>query len=268
MAKRKKLNEDEPKENPDNINNESDDTFGLPEVEYEPIKRDELRQDEVEPERVIHEERTVREETTYTTREDEPIEHNEVTEEIHEEVVEDPQEYRSAYSYMEEEKPVWPKVLAGLLALLVVGLLIWYFAFYQPKQRELDEIARREASVREDAARRKEADRIAELKRQENEQRRLDSLASIPKVGSIQTLSGRTGRYYVVVASAIDDDLLMDYANKLVKKGMNCTLIPPHGKAKFYRLAVEARDSREDAQATADEMKGGDFANKLWVARY
>jgi hypothetical protein len=50
MARRKKQNEDE--QNNDNINNESDDTFGLPEVEYEPLKRDEPKE-EVQPEPVV-----------------------------------------------------------------------------------------------------------------------------------------------------------------------------------------------------------------------
>jgi hypothetical protein len=36
MARRKKQNEDQPRENPEN----ADDTFGLPEIEYEPLKRD------------------------------------------------------------------------------------------------------------------------------------------------------------------------------------------------------------------------------------
>ena len=40
MAKRKKPGEDGPNENSENIN-ESDDTFGLPEIEYEPLKREE-----------------------------------------------------------------------------------------------------------------------------------------------------------------------------------------------------------------------------------
>src|SRR6188768_1370777 len=39
MARRKKQNEES--ENLDNTTNESDDTFGLPEIEYEPLKRDE-----------------------------------------------------------------------------------------------------------------------------------------------------------------------------------------------------------------------------------
>jgi hypothetical protein len=39
MARRKKQNEES--ENLNNTTNESDDTFGLPEIEYEPLKRGE-----------------------------------------------------------------------------------------------------------------------------------------------------------------------------------------------------------------------------------
>ena len=75
--------------------------------------------------------------------------------------------------------------------------------------------------------------------------------------------------YHVVVASAIDDDLLMDYANKLIKQGKNVKIIPPGGKnGKFYRLAVESKETYDDAQASADGMKGGDYGDQLWVMRY
>ena len=47
MARKKKLNEDQPQQN---INDSSDDTFGLPEIEYEPLKREEEKPSEPEPE--------------------------------------------------------------------------------------------------------------------------------------------------------------------------------------------------------------------------
>jgi hypothetical protein len=61
MARRKKLNEDQP-DNAENADN-ADDTFGLPEIEYEPLKRDETSETEATsetssnppPERTVYE---------------------------------------------------------------------------------------------------------------------------------------------------------------------------------------------------------------------
>jgi hypothetical protein len=267
MARRKK-NEDEPIENKDNLNNESDDTFGLPEVEYEPLKRDVPPAETapeptpVEPVYERVEERV--EEPMYEEKQGGFGDYPEET--IHPE--EDNHEYVSGYQYA-EEKPVWPKVLGIILILLLIGGGVYYFLVYQPDQKQARERERQEKILADkEAAKRREELRLAEIKKQE-EQRRLDSLASIPKVGTIETLSGRTGQYYVVVASAVDDDLLTDYANKLVKTGKNVKIIPPFGKTgKFYRLAIEGKESYADAQASADGMKGGEFGDQLWVVRY
>src|SRR5690606_27440125 len=183
----------------------------------------------------------------------------------------DNQESHSGYSYMEDNnKPVWPKVLAILLMLIVVGGAIYYFAYYKPAQdkERQERLAREEEQRRERDAQRA---REAEAKRLADEaaQRKADSLANLKKEGSIEMLSGRTGQYWIVVASAIDDDLLMDFAQKLSKDGKQVKLIPPFGKqGKFHRLAIDSRDNYQDAQALADGMKGGEFGDQLWVVKY
>jgi hypothetical protein len=257
MARRKKQNEDQPNENPENINSESDDTFGLPEIEYEPLKREESETKEPSEQ-----------ESSYTREEERAPEPLSEAEHVEEETVDEHPEYRS--TYYEEEKPaVWPKVLGIALVLLLAAGVVWFFASYRPEQQRKLEEARRAEAARVEAARKREEERQADLRRQEAEQRRLDSLANAqPKEGVIEALSDRTGRYYVVVASAVDDDLLMDFAQKLSKKGTSSKLIPPFGKHKFYRLAVDVKDSFADAQATADGMKGGDYGDQIWVIRY
>jgi hypothetical protein len=265
MARRKKQNEDQSEENLDNndLNNntgsESDDTFGLPEVEYQPLNREE---------QPVYQE-PVAEEQSYAANEEAPRETYEERESIEEPAAEQPGEFRSTYSYMNEDKPeLWPKILGFALIFIVAAAIIWFFVIYQPAQKEKAELARKAEQERLDADRRKEAERLADLKRQEAEQRRLDSLANVSKVGVIETLSERTGRYYVVVASDIDDDLLIDYGNKLVQKGLNCKIIPPFGKTKFHRLAIDDKDTYADAQSAADGLKGGDYGDQLWVVKY
>ena len=59
----------------------------------------------------------------------------------------------------------------------------------------------------------------------------------------------------------------MDHAKKLSAKGVSCKIIPPFGKAKFYRLAIAEGDNYTDTQATADGMKG-EYGDALWVIKY
>jgi hypothetical protein len=255
MARRKKQDE----EAQENINNESDDSFGLPEVEYEPLNRE-------EPEVVIERE------TIYTQPEPEPepIKEEYIREE---EIPEEPEpEYTPiAPSYTEEddEPSVWPKVLLAIILLALVGGGAWYYFVYRPKQEQKAELAKKELEEREALEARKEADRLAALKREEDEKRRADSLATLkPAAGTIETLSERTGRYYVVIASAIDDDLIKDHANKLSKGGVTAWIIPPFGKTKFSRLAIDYKESYAEAQTAADGLKGGDYGNDIWVVKY
>lgn len=263
MAKRN--NDDEPKD--ENINNDADDTFGLPEVEYEPLKRDEPVEEPAPVEQPVYESEPEEIET--------PISRDPVEERISQEIEQfeedhEEQTFHSQYVRQQEAPPVWPKVILIVLLIFIAGGALYYFAYYKPqKDKELAAQVLADKKRKDAAARLRKEEEAKALLRQEAEQRRADSLANIQKVGSIETLSGRTGQYYVVAASAIDDDLLMDFANELIKKGTHVRVIPPFGKdAKFYRLAIEAKDTYADAQAAADGMKGGDFGDQLWVIKY
>jgi len=267
MAKRKNPDDDESKENTENINNDADDTFGLPEVEYEPLKREEPVEEPAPKEERVYETSSSSEGT-----ENQPVEET-VPDEFQDEVVDDryEQPYKSSYSYMEEKQSsIWPKVILIVLLVLAAGGALFYFAYYAPKQKKIQEQILADQQRKQALADKKRLEEEAKNERLRQEaQRKADSLASIPKVGTIERLSGRTGQYYVVVASAIDDDLLMDFANKLIAKGKNVKLIPPLGKdGKFHRLAVEAKDSYADAQTAADGLKGGDYGDQLWVMKY
>jgi Na+-translocating ferredoxin:NAD+ oxidoreductase RnfG subunit len=266
MAKKKNPNDDEPKENIDNINNDADDTFGLPEVEYEPLKREEPVEEPAPKEEPVYETPYSSTEEVVSTEEPVPYEYPEELDDNDEH----DQQYKSSYSYREDKQPVWPKVILIVLLILAAGGALFYFAYYQPKQKKIQAQALAEQQRQRDAADKKRRDQEAIDKRmREDAQRKADSIAAIPKVGTIEKLSGRTGQYYVVVASAIDDDLLMDFANKLVLQGKQVKLIPPFGKdGKFHRLAIESKETYADAQTTADGLKGGDYGDQLWVMKY
>jgi hypothetical protein len=250
MARRKKTNEDEPNENPENVN-ESDDNFGLPEIEYEPLDRSEVRKDT--PVEELTSEEIVNKDAEYEAE-------NVVEEHHHHE--------DHIFNPSDEGSSTAPKVIGVLIVLLLVAAGAWFFMVYQPKKKIEAEKMRQEQLAREERARKTELERQADIKRQEDARRRADSLANAtPKVGAIETLSGRTGRYYVVIASDIDDDLILDYAKKLSVKGISSTIIPAHGKVKFFRIAVASGDTYSDAQATADGLKD-DYKGGAWVTRY
>ncbi|MDH4091315.1 MAG: hypothetical protein OEV24_12645 [Cyclobacteriaceae bacterium] len=264
MARKKKQDEDLTQENLDN----SDDTFGLPEIEYEPLRREEPRE-EISPVEIP-----------------EPLAEHAFAQEEEQVVSESPQEeeqpkeeefvgenqFYEPYTYQDESPAVWPKVLGILLIVIIAAGAIWYFVSYRPKQLATEAKQRRELLAIQEEARKKQAEQQAAQQKLAEEQRlaaaeEAEAAAKLA-AGTIETLSGRTGAYYVVVASSIDGDLIMDYAKRLSAKGVTAKIIPPFGKSKFHRLAVAQGDTYANAQATADGMKGGEYGDKVWVVKY
>ena len=246
MARKKKQNEDDqPQENAEN----ADDTFGLPEIEYEPLKREEPPQVEktVEP-------------VSYT----EPVKPKQSYKQMEEETQNN--EYNNSSSYYEEEdSSPWPKILGITAVLILIGGAAWFFGYYQPRKKAAEK-AQQEQQARDEAARKEEEQR--QQLAADAERRKADSLAALtPAAGEIATLSDRTGRYYVIIASGIDGDLIMDYAKKLAPKGLSPKIIPPHGKVKFYRLAIAEGDTYAATQATADQLKS-EYTAGTWVVKW
>lgn len=234
MAKRKDKNESA---NDQNNENNSEDNFGLPDIEYKPLDTETTGEPETEsvPE---PKEETVRESYTYTPQ--------------------------------EESKSNAPIIIAVVIGLvLIVGAFLIYQYVYKPKaEKEKRELAEKLAA--EKKQREEEAARLA-LEKEEAERKRLEAEAAAnakPAVGTFETLTSRTGRYYVVVASAVDGDLVTDYAKKLSAKGTSSKIIPPFGKWKFYRLTINGDfDSYAAAQTSADSSKP-EFGEGAWVIKY
>lgn len=248
MARKKKTDEDESTNENLGNQNDSDDTFGLPEIEYKPLNRDE--------------------ETPAASSESNPVEDTQSEpsnyENVQKPMEQQPQQPEYAYDPEEESTPVWPKVLGILLVLAIAGGATWYFVSYRPAQEK----ARIEKERLELEAAKKEQDRLAaEQRLREAEQRKADSLAAIPKTGAFEVLSERTMRYYVIVASAVDDDLLIDYSKKLSAQGVSSKLIPPFAKYKLYRLAIADGDTFAATQEVANAKKA-EYGDALWVLKY
>ena len=88
-----------------------------------------------------------------------------------------------------------------------------------------------------------------------------------PAIGTIETLAARTGRYFVIVSSSIDDDLVNDLAQKLSPKGVSTKIIPPFGNAKYFRLTISDHETFALAQTEADAAKA-EFGSGVWVMKY
>lgn len=251
MARRKKPTEDETNENLNKSNDSSDDTFGLPDIEYKPLDR--------------VEETTTVVETTTVYSSNEPEQQETVNEEYHEQTT---SEQPVEYPFEEEPAPVWPKVLAILVIVLLAVGAAWYFVVYKPKaDKEKEDRAKLEdARKKHIADSTANADALAQALR-DAEKRKADSLANVSKVGLFEILTERTGRYYVVAASAVDDDLLIDHSRKLAEKGISTKLIPPFRKYKFFRLTIADADTFAAAQQIADSKKA-EFTDALWVLKY
>jgi hypothetical protein len=222
-----------------NENNNGDDNFGLPELDYKPLESNE--------------------ETSSS-----PTYSGEQTEAPKEETT---QPY--SYTPVEETKSNAPIIIAIIIGLILVvsGFLIYQFVYKPKAEKAKKELLAKQAA---DKKKEEEAARLAKEK-EEAERRRLEEQKTAapvtPAEGSIVTLSERTGRYYVIIHSDLDDDLLMDYAKKLSAQGTSSTIIPPSGKKRFFRLAVGDYETFADAQANADQMKAT-YGSGIWVFKY
>jgi hypothetical protein len=250
MAKRKTPDEQGQDDENENLN---DDSFGLPDLDYKPL------------ESTPQEQSTPPEEQKVTEPVAEKPEHTETKKET---------ETRSTYSqsyspYMEEENKSKAPVIIGVVvavAVVVAGALFYFFV-YKPGQEEKERIAN---EVRLKKEREEQELRDRQALEEAARKRAADSLAALnaePKEGTIETLTDRTRRYYVVISSAVDGDLVMDYAKKLSAKGVSTKIIPPFGKYKFSRLAIGDYDTFATAQASADAAKA-EYGGAVWVLKF
>jgi len=213
-----------------NSTNQNDEDFGLPEVDFKPL-------DQLEEEH-------------------QAIEEEPVPETIHENPT-------PVYEEEEEQRSNSGLVITLIILLIVLGGggFAGYKYWWVPRQEKAKlAIIAAEREAKEKA----KADSLARVA---EEEARLKAQVPVKVDGTIETLSERTGRYYVVVSSSVDGDLAMDRAKKMSVEGKSTKIIPPFGKGKYYRLAIGDFDSFASAQSSADASKG-EFGNELWVLKY
>jgi hypothetical protein len=303
MAKKNKKDADQHIDNKEEFN-DIDENFGLPDLELEPL--DDLSEETAVEETAVEEaavEETVEEEVVEEPVEEEVIEEaaaddysNAYTTDT--ETSEEEEEYQSAAQVADEdgdqeeetgsggESTYVPGTYAAkareqesnsgkiigiiVLVLLIGGAIGFYYGYYQPAQVEAAKKAKQEQIAAAEAAKKKQqlADEAAAEEERQREQARLQAEEDAqPKIGTIEAISERTSRYYVVVSSGLDGDLAMDYAKKEVNNGTNIKLLSPLGTNKFYRVTVADYDTWAEAENSANDLKAN-FGDGVWVLKY
>jgi len=242
----------EEKKNSDDTGGEdsSGDDFGLgDDMSFEPIDRD-------QPEASSEEE---------STTEDQSSQEEPVTEETTEEDKPKPAFDKTKY----EQKSKAPLIIGLLVAALILGGGGYYFFVARPAQQE--EKARLEAIAKEKA--RKAAEDKARLEqeardREEEERLLREAEEAIPTIGTVTTISDRTGRSYVVVGSFFDADFAQDFGNELAQTGVSSSVLSPADGRGFHRVAIEGFDTFDEAMGRAAELRGGDYGEDVWAIKF
>jgi len=314
MAKKENENEFEDLNDGGSIN-EADDSFGLPDIDYEPIDRTEetresdpspYAEEEVtssdEPDTAETEETDSSEAFMYAHRTDEDTTSDfetsdssgsseDSSENIFGTTEEEPAEVASV-DVSAQEEPAQEEYVPGsytpkhtsssntgaivgiILVIILAALGIWWFVYEQPRREDV--AAQEQAAAEEEAreAREREAaaaeqQRLLEQEQaaREAEEAQLAAEETNNEPGTVQTISERTGRYYIVVTSSIDGDLAMDYAKDLADKGNSVKIIAPYGNVKFHRVAVTDVETLAQAESRANELKA-EYGDGVWVMRY
>ena len=86
-------------------------------------------------------------------------------------------------------------------------------------------------------------------------------------IGAISVKGRPLDKYYLIVASFLDNDLAFDYAEKLILSGSNVIIIPPFSTSKLTRVALLEYETLDKANIGLDKYKD-EFDDKLWVLKY
>ena len=91
---------------------------------------------------------------------------------------------------------------------------------------------------------------------------------SLPKaIGAITEISQPLDKYYLIVASFLDNDLAFDYAQKLILSGSNVIIILDSHVRYFTRVALLEYETFDKANVGLDKHKD-EFDEQLWILKY
>lgn len=249
----KELYNDDEELNPKNNKKEEDDAdnFGLPEIEDEDDKTQDLGDPFSETWQDKKEEESYNDPDQYTTPE--TSESTYAYSGDHDEHEATHETYKSSYyeeEYGQKKSPViWIVLGIVLLAAIIIGIFWWMNR--KPEPPVVAPVIERPIERQPEPVVQKEPE---------------PAPAPVKQAGVFE-INQPTGRYHVIVASSIDKDLVMDYGTRLAKKGMTCNILAPRGNKKFHRLSLADYVSLNDAALKAEQLKS-EFGDEVWVIRY
>jgi hypothetical protein len=86
--------------------------------------------------------------------------------------------------------------------------------------------------------------------------------------GTFETITEKTGRYYIVLNSFFDEDLAADYAKNLSEKGTSTLILSPPERKGFRRVVInEDFGNWREAEARLGDLKMT-FGDAIWVLRF
>ncbi|MEM6737436.1 MAG: SPOR domain-containing protein [Bacteroidota bacterium] len=177
-------------------------------------------------------------------------------------------------------------VIIGIVIFAVLGGLFWWLAPMVTADDTDEEIAQITESEKPDQTKKPvesvETDNSANTTDEnEAEQQANNSPTSPPPKtvsskrntavdttpGEINRLTARSNNYYIVIASFLDEDLAMDYSQKLAAEEKSPTVIPSFGRAITTRVAIMGYSSLSQAQNEIGNYKG-EYGKDIWILKY
>ncbi len=243
MAKKDKKDEEYKDENLHNEPEQDDEDFGLPDLD------DDADSDEDSSTATEDEEQETSFDTSETSEEPYSLDQDD---EYDPNPFGDEEEPVSTYTPPKKESAA-PVIITLSIIVIIACALVYYFFLREP---EKEPVAQKPIKDTTSYVVEKPVEPEPEVIEPEE-----------PTEGVVSTLNSRTGRSYVVVGSFFDEDLAKDYADKLTKDGTNAYIIPPFGKSKFNRVAIEETESFAAASTRATELSGK-YKEQPWPLKY
>ncbi|HXA02665.1 MAG TPA: SPOR domain-containing protein [Cytophagaceae bacterium] len=80
-------------------------------------------------------------------------------------------------------------------------------------------------------------------------------------------ITGQSGRYFVVVGSFVNKKNAFKLKHKISAQGTDATIMEPGEKSRFYLVSVADFDNHEEATSKMKELRAS-FGNTIWVKKF
>jgi hypothetical protein len=179
---------------------------------------------------------------------------------------ETPPQFEQSRYYQDEEENSKSKglLIFGLISLILIGgLCIYLFLF-----GGMDQVSGWFADEPEPATYVEPEPEPEPIPEPEEEVAPEPEVNPLAPYSDITTISGPTGRSYIVIGSFVDADLAMDFGNKMMAQGVGVKIIAPTGRAPLmHRVAVADFADFSKAMSEVEKFRNS-YGDNSWVLKY